>query len=70
VGIASSLADAQAQLESKQPQLMLLDNYLPDGKGITLINNPMLAPRQLLGDFHYRRQRYGHLQPGDSQRRV
>jgi two-component system response regulator CitB len=31
--VASSLADAQAQLESKQPQLMLLDNYLPDGKG-------------------------------------
>jgi two-component system response regulator CitB len=43
VGIASSLADAQMQLESKQPQLMLLDNYLPDGKGITLISNPMLT---------------------------
>ena len=43
VGIASSLAAAQAELESKQPQLMLLDNYLPDGKGISLINNPMLA---------------------------
>lgn len=22
---------------------MLLDNYLPDGKGITLINDPMLT---------------------------
>ena len=43
VGVASSLADAQAQLESKQPQLLLLDNYLPDGKGITLISNPMLV---------------------------
>lgn len=43
VGIASSLAAAQAGLESKQPQLMLLDNYLPDGKGISLINNPLLA---------------------------
>jgi two-component system response regulator CitB len=42
VGIASSLA-GRVQLESKQPQLMLLDNYLPDGKGITLINNPMLT---------------------------
>ena len=42
VGIAASLADAQVQLESKRPQLMLLDNYLPDGKGITLISNPML----------------------------
>lgn len=43
VGIASSLAAAQAELANKQPQLMLLDNYLPDGKGISLINNPMLA---------------------------
>ncbi|MFQ2919579.1 response regulator [Aeromonas allosaccharophila] len=42
VGIASSLADAQAQIASKQPQLILLDNYLPDGKGITLINHPDL----------------------------
>ena len=43
VGIASSLADAQTQIESKRPQLVLLDNYLPDGKGITLIGNAMLA---------------------------
>ncbi|KAA5938018.1 response regulator [Pantoea sp. Bo_2] len=41
-GIATSLADAQAQLVSKQPQLVLLDNYLPDGKGITLISDPMI----------------------------
>lgn len=33
LGIAASLADARVQLESKRPQLMLLDNYLPDGKG-------------------------------------
>lgn len=43
VGIASSLADAQTQIESKRPQLVLLDNYLPDGKGITLIGNVLLA---------------------------
>lgn len=43
VGIASSLAEAQTQLAQKRPQLMLLDNYLPDGKGITLIGNPLLA---------------------------
>ena len=42
VGIASSLADAQAQIASKQPQLILLDNYLPDGKGITLLSHPDL----------------------------
>ncbi|NIY47724.1 response regulator [Cedecea colo] len=42
VGIASSLADAQRQLRDKQPQLILLDNYLPDGKGITLIGSGLL----------------------------
>lgn len=42
VGIASSVADAQAQITAKQPQLLLLDNYLPDGKGITLISHPAL----------------------------
>lgn len=44
MGIASSLADAQAKLTRLQPQLVLLDNYLPDGKGITLISNPLLMP--------------------------
>lgn len=43
VGIASSLAEAQTLLSSLQPQLVLLDNYLPDGKGITLISNPLLV---------------------------
>lgn len=43
VGIASSLAEAQTLLNQTQPQLILLDNYLPDGKGITLINDPHLA---------------------------
>ncbi len=42
VGIAGSLAEAQMQLAEKQPQLVLLDNYLPDGKSITLINNPLV----------------------------
>lgn len=41
-GIASSLAQAQQLLNELQPQLILLDNYLPDGKGITLISDPML----------------------------
>ncbi|GAA3577351.1 response regulator [Gibbsiella greigii] len=39
VGIASSLAEAKALLDRTQPKLVLLDNYLPDGKGITLIND-------------------------------
>lgn len=43
VGIATSLADAKTQLMNKQPQLVLLDNYLPDGKGITLISDPTLV---------------------------
>mgnify|MGYP005984869937 CR=1 FL=1 len=42
VGIAGSLAQAQTLLAEKQPQLVLLDNYLPDGKGITLISNPLV----------------------------
>ncbi|MGP3591413.1 response regulator [Vagococcus sp. WN89Y] len=42
-GIASSLAEAQTLLNQTQPQLILLDNYLPDGKGITLINDPFMA---------------------------
>lgn len=42
-GIAVSLADALHQIEQKQPRLILLDNYLPDGKGITLINHPLLV---------------------------
>lgn len=43
VGIASSLAQAQSLLNDKQPQLVLLDNYLPDGKGITLLSDPLLS---------------------------
>lgn len=42
-GIASSLAQAQQMLDELQPQLVLLDNYLPDGKGITLISDPLLV---------------------------
>lgn len=42
VGIASSIAQAKQLLSDKNPQLVLLDNYLPDGKGITLINTPLL----------------------------
>lgn len=42
-GIASSLAEAQKLLDQTQPQLVLLDNYLPDGKGITLMNDPLMT---------------------------
>lgn len=44
VGIASSLAQARQLLRELQPQLMLLDNYLPDGKGITLFGMPEPMP--------------------------
>ncbi|MEB8679325.1 response regulator [Cronobacter malonaticus] len=36
VGMAATLADAERQIRDKRPHLVLLDNYLPDGKGITL----------------------------------
>ena len=41
-GIASTLADARQKLNQLRPQLLLLDNYLPDGKGITLISDPLV----------------------------
>ncbi|MDF7680515.1 response regulator [Enterobacteriaceae bacterium ESL0689] len=42
-GIAATLTEAQVQIASKNVQLVLLDNYLPDGKGITLIGSTLLA---------------------------
>jgi len=38
VGIASTLSDAKIMLEKFNPQLVLLDNYLPDGQGIELFD--------------------------------
>lgn len=40
VGIAGTLAEARALIEYHHPQLILLDNFLPDGQGITLIRSP------------------------------
>jgi two-component system response regulator CitB len=42
VGIAATLAQARQLLEQHQPQLVLLDNYLPDGQGVDLIDSPLL----------------------------
>lgn len=39
VGIASTLADARTMLQILHPQLILLDNYLPDGRGIELFDD-------------------------------
>ncbi|WP_392565509.1 response regulator [Utexia brackfieldae] len=38
VGIASCLKEAKIMLEKFNPQLILLDNYLPDGQGIKLFD--------------------------------
>jgi len=43
VGVASSLAEAKMLLNNSKPQLVLLDNYLPDGKGITLIRDSLIV---------------------------
>lgn len=43
VGIADSLASARQQLRHKSPHLVLLDNYLTDGKGITLLADPLIV---------------------------
>lgn len=42
VGIAATLAQARALIAEHQPRLLLLDNYLPDGQGVTLIDDPLL----------------------------
>lgn len=41
IGIAGTLAEAEALTERHRPQLVLLDNYLPDGQGISLISSPV-----------------------------
>jgi two-component system CitB family response regulator len=38
VGIATSCADAQVQIDILKPELVLLDVYLPDGTGIEILN--------------------------------
>lgn len=45
LAIASTLTDAKVMVEKLKPNLILLDNYLPDGKGIELfeyiVNNQL-----------------------------
>jgi two-component system CitB family response regulator len=38
VGIATSCAEAQVQIDILKPELVLLDVYLPDGTGIEILN--------------------------------
>lgn len=42
VGIAASIEQAYVLIQQHQPRLILLDNYLPDGKGVELIDHPLL----------------------------
>ncbi|WP_330983860.1 MULTISPECIES: response regulator [Enterobacterales] len=42
VGIASTLEQARTLLQRHQPRLILLDNSLPDGQGVELIDSPLL----------------------------
>ncbi|MGC6389897.1 response regulator [Ewingella sp. S1.OA.A_B6] len=42
VSIAATLAQAKTQLQLYRPRLLLLDNYLPDGQGIELIDSALL----------------------------
>ncbi|MBL4828304.1 MAG: response regulator [Aliivibrio sp.] len=41
VGIAKNLAEARNMIRLLKPQLILLDNYLPDGKGIDLLKEQL-----------------------------
>lgn len=42
VGIAGTLEHARELIAQHQPRLVLLDNYLPDGQGVELIDSPLL----------------------------
>lgn len=42
VGIAGTIEEARALLQRHQPRLILLDNYLPDGQGVDLIDSTLL----------------------------
>ena len=42
VGLAATLEQARSLLRLHQPRLILLDNYLPDGQGVDLIDSPLL----------------------------
>lgn len=39
IGIANSIAEARKMIQLLKPRLVLLDNYLPDGKGISLLKD-------------------------------
>lgn len=43
IWLAGNLAQARMMIERFRPGLILLDNYLPDGKGITLLHELMQA---------------------------
>jgi two-component system response regulator CitB len=42
VGIAATLEQARPLLERHRPRLVLLDNFLPDGQGVDLLDSPLL----------------------------
>ncbi|KHS91296.1 two-component response regulator DpiA [Pectobacterium brasiliense] len=42
VGIAATLFEAKKLLQQHRPRLILLDNYLPDGEGVSLIESQLL----------------------------
>lgn len=52
VGIADKLESAKKQIRLYQPQLILLDNFLPDGKGIDLIRHT-ISDALCMGVFDY-----------------
>lgn len=42
VGIAPTLYEAKRMLQLHKPRLVLLDNYLPDGEGVSLVGSDLL----------------------------
>ncbi len=69
-GTAASLSRARQMLNAGPPQLVLLDNYLPDGKGVTLMTDPLLANANCSVIFITAASDMETLQPGDTQWRL
>ncbi|GIB35225.1 response regulator [Vibrio cholerae] len=66
VGIATSQADARLQMEVLNPDLVLLDVYLPDGTGLELLQWIRGRNCSLRCDFNYGGARGGDTATSDA----
>ena len=70
IWLAGNLAQARMMIERFKPGLILLDNYLPDGKGITLLHELTQARYPGGCGVYHGGQRHGNSLRSCAQRRV